>query len=102
MINPMQKELFGGEAFARDFDPETSHLAALGVSTAALELRVYEAGKKFPTGFISDDIARALPDLGIQTFTPRFAPLLRKGLLVDTGFKRRGVSGRSQRVMRSV
>lgn len=89
------------QAFSRSSDPDTSHAAAAGVSTAGLEKRVLEAGKKFPNGFISDDIGRALPDVGVQTFSPRFAPMLKKGLLVATGEKRKGASGRSQRVLRA-
>lgn len=85
---------------ARYTDPETSHEAAQTIDTTELERVVYETIKMFPNGCIGDDIVRMLPQYGIQTISPRYAPLLRKGWIVDTGERRKARSGRSQRVMK--
>jgi hypothetical protein len=42
------------------------------------------------------------PNHGVQTISPRFAPLMRKGFIYDTGERRKASSGRSQRVMKVV
>ena len=87
---------------ARNTDPETSHEAAESIDTTALERIVYDTIKMFPNGCIGDDVVKMLPQFGIQTISPRYAPLLRKGWIVDTGEKRKARSGRSQRVMKAV
>jgi len=87
---------------ARNTDPETSHEAAESLDTTELERIVYEVIKMFPNGCIGDDVVRMLPQFGIQTISPRYAPLLRKGWIVDTGEKRKARSGRSQRVMKAI
>lgn len=87
---------------ARNTDPETSHEAAESLDTTELERIVYEVIKMFPNGCIGDDVVRMLPGFGIQTISPRYAPLLRKGWIVDTGEKRKARSGRSQRVMKAI
>lgn len=90
------------EALARNTDPDTSHEAAASISTAAMERIVYEAIKKFPNGCIADDVQGFLASYRSNTITPRFAPLIRKGFIVDTGDRKRASSGRSQRVMAAV
>jgi len=87
---------------ARNTDPETSHEAAESLDTTELERIVYEVIKMFPNGCIGDDVVRMLPQFGIQTISPRYALLLRKGWIVDTGEKRKARSGRSQRVMKAI
>lgn len=84
---------------ARNTDPDTSHDAANSVDTTELERIVYEVIKQFPNGCIGDDVVRMLPQFGIQTISPRYAPLMRKGWVIDTGERRKARSGRSQRVM---
>lgn len=86
---------------ARNTDPGTSHEAAESVDTTVLERIVYDTIKMFPNGCIGDDIVRMLPQFGIQTISPRYAPLIRKGWVVDTGERRKARSGRSQRVMKA-
>jgi hypothetical protein len=103
----MQQELFTNNpnpypGLARRTDPETSHQAAESVDTTALEHIVYETIKQFPNGCIGDDVVQMLPQFGIQTISPRYAPLLRKGFIVDTGERRKARSGRSQRVMKVI
>lgn len=103
----MQQELFPSDSdpipgLARNTDPDTSHDAADSIDTTVLERIVYEVIKTFPNGCIGDDVVRALPQFGIQTISPRYAPLIRKGWVVDTGEKRKARSGRSQRVMKVI
>jgi hypothetical protein len=101
----MQEELFPSmpspsPGLARNSDPSTSHEAAQSIDTTELEHVVYEVIKMFPNGCIGDDVVRMLPQYGIQTISPRYAPLIRKGWVLDTGEKRKARSGRSQRVMK--
>jgi len=84
---------------ARNTDPDTSKEAAQKAPN--LKLVVLEAIKKFPDGCIADDVVDAL-NMRWDTVTPRFAPLLKEGLIVDTGWRRKGRTGRSQRVVKAV
>ena len=85
----------------RNSDPDTSHAAARKVDATGLEQRVYEVIKSFPKGCISDDVVRLIPEHGVQTISPRYAKLLQKGFIVDTGERRTGAAGRGQRVMKA-
>lgn len=87
-------------AMVRRTDPDTSHAAANSIDATALEQRVYEVICSFPNGCISDDIVRLIPEHGVQTVSPRYAKLIQKGFIVDTGERRQGAAGRGQRVMR--
>lgn len=87
-------------AMVRRTDPDTSRAAANSIDATALEQRVYEVICSFPNGCISDDIVRLIPEHGVQTVSPRYAKLIQKGFIVDTGERRKGAAGRGQRVMR--
>jgi hypothetical protein len=41
-----------------------------------------------------------IPEHGVQTISPRYAKLIKKGFIEDTGEQRKGAAGRMQRVMR--
>lgn len=84
---------------ARGSDPDTSHAAAGSVDATEMEARVLAAIRKFPEGCIGDQIERELPSLRIWSISPRIKPLIKKGLVVDTGQRRPGASGRGQRVV---
>ena len=86
----------------RTDDPDTSHDAAETLDSAAMERLVYETIAKFPNGCIADEVEQALPHVRSHSITPRFAPLLRKGFITDTGESRLASSGRNQRVVRAV
>lgn len=86
----------------RNTDPDTSHQAALVVDTSKLEALVYEVIAKYPNGCIADDVERELAYLRSHSITPRFAPLIRKGFIYDTGERRRAASGRNQRIVKIV
>lgn len=86
----------------RNTDPDTSHEAAEKVDTARLERMVYEVICKYPDGCIADDVERELAHLRSHSITPRFAPLIRKGFIFDTGLRRPASSGRSQRIVKAI
>jgi len=86
----------------RRYDPDTSHEAAYSVDSTKLERRVYECIRSFGThGCISDQVRLALEGLPYSSVTARFRALLDKHLIIDTGERRKGSSGRNQRVMRA-
>jgi hypothetical protein len=87
----------------RTHDPDTSHEAAHSVDTTRLEGLVYETISRFgPQGCISDEVRALYPNYPYSSITARYRALLDKGFIVDTGLRRNGVSGRSQRVLRVV
>lgn len=87
-------------AVARRSDPDTSKAAGRSLDPTDMELRVLGVIKSFGIyGGISDDVVGRMPDIDKATVTPRYKGLLEKGLIVDTGERRKGRSGRSQRVM---
>lgn len=89
-------------ALSRGTDPSTSKAAGMSFDPTQLELEVLNAIRTFgDEGATQDDVLSKLRRISHSSITPRFRPLLNKGLLVDTGCKRKGVSGRSQRVMRA-
>lgn len=84
----------------RKTDPETSAAAAHSLRATELEQEVLDfILSKENQGCTLDDVVAAHPHLSIVTISPRFAPLIRKGLVIDTGERRIGKSGRGQRVM---
>ena len=88
--------------FRRNTDPDTSHKAAAQVPATELEAIVLEVIKRFPNGCIADDVELHLSHLRSHSITPRFSKLLSKGYIIDTGERRKALSGRSQRVMKAV
>lgn len=98
----MSTELYGTSPhyLVRTDDPDTSHIAAGMVDTTRLEKLVYQAIKTFGLmGCISDQARAMFPLLSYSSVTARYRALLDKGLIVDTGARRRGTSSRPQRVM---
>lgn len=93
-------DLFSYPGLARNSDPATSHEAAASVDATKMEEIVYAAIKSFGSaGCISDDVLQALSGYAYGTITPRYRPLISKNLVEITGERRKGNSGRSQRVM---
>lgn len=83
----------------RATSPDTSFEAAQTVDTTRLESLVYDAVRSFAGGCIQDDVLNLFPGFPYSSVTARFRALLDKGLIVDTGERRKGRSGRSQRVL---
>jgi hypothetical protein len=98
------EKIFGTnpKEMVRNTDPDTSVKAAQSVDSTQLEAMVYEIISKYPNGCTSDEVMTHFPNHGVQTISPRFAPLMRKGFIYDTGERRKASSGRSQRVMKVV
>ena len=86
----------------RNTDPETSKEAAQSVNATSLEQIVLDVIKRYPHGCISQDVEFQLAQYRSSSITPRYNQLIKKGLIVDTGEKRPGFSGRNQRVMRAI
>mgnify|MGYP000163802950 CR=1 FL=1 len=100
-----QQDLFGVSslAFARNTDPDTSQDAAKSFDPTFLESKVLSVIQQYGSlGCIKDDVMKHFRLEDVPTISPRFAPLMRKGWIEDTGERRRGLSGRPQRVMRAI
>jgi hypothetical protein len=79
---------------------ETSEAAAYSIDSAGLEERVYQTVRGFGVlGCTQDDVLAKHPGAPYSSITARFSSLLRKNLIVDTGVRRPGQSGRKQRVV---
>jgi hypothetical protein len=103
-LNKIFENIFGTEPkfMVRATDPVTSMDAAESIDSTKLEQMVYEVIAMYPNGCTSDEVLKHFPNHGVQTISPRFAPLIRKGFIEDTGEKRKASSGRSQRVMKAI
>jgi len=84
--------------------PDTSREAALSlVNISGMELAVYREIKEWgQDGCISDEVVANMPEYKYQTITARYKALMEKGWIEDTGERRKGISGRKQRVMRVI
>ena len=95
---------FGTEPYKlhRVADPGTSQDAAYSVDTTHLEQLVYETIKSIDhsTGAIQDDVLRMFPGKPYSSVTARFKGLLDKHKIYYLGDKRKGRSGRQQRIIR--
>ncbi len=85
---------------AHNNDPDTSHAAAASVDATRLENMVFAeylaCGLR---GATQDELLEAFPEFSYSSITARPSALKRKGLVIDTGVKRKGRSGRMQRVL---
>lgn len=89
-------------ALARNVDPSTSHAAAESVDATKLERVILDKLKvcKAP-GATTYELAQLL-GLSLVSVSPRMRPLAIKRLIIDTGFRARGASGRLQIIWRAV
>lgn len=79
---------------------DTSVDAAYSADTSRLERIVHMAIFGFgANGCIADDLLAVLHQYPYSSITARFRALIDKGLIVRTGEKRKGRSGRGQSVM---
>lgn len=82
--------------------PDTSVEAAFSVDTTYLERLVHKAIAEYGShGCIAADLLNRFSYLPYSSVTARFSALERKGHITCGPDKRRGPSGRSQRVMRA-
>ena len=96
-------DLFGTEPHKlhRTDSPDTSVEAAYAVNTTKLEEMVFNAIKASGEhGVTASVLLRMYADRPYSSITARFSALERKGLIYYQGDKRKGESGKNQRVMR--
>jgi predicted transcriptional regulator len=77
----------------RKEDPDTSVKAAISLNASRLEGLVHEILRVSGDGLTSHEIAGGL-SMNLVTVSPRLRPLVRKGLVRDSGNKRQTPSGR--------
>lgn len=85
----------------RNDDPETSHEAAAKVDTTRLEKLVHRE-IAFRGQCIAADLVEYFSTLPYSSVTARFKALQDKGFISCGPDKRKGPSGRNQRIMRSL
>lgn len=74
-------------ALARTTDPQTSHDAAATVKVNELEQTFLNTlATTYPVGLTADGVA-AITGLPLNSVSPRTRPLVKKGLLRDSGLK---------------
>lgn len=84
---PIQPE---GEAYARNTDPTTSHIAAgdaEGKRASHLESIVLALLSKYREGLTTHEIAEK-SGVCWGSITPRIRPLIKRGLVLNSGMKR--------------
>lgn len=90
-------DLFSPENMARCTDPDTSKAAAAALDPTKLESEVLEVIKSFGNnGCISDQVESILSHIKCSSLTPRYAGLVKKGLIQDSGQRRVARSKRQQ------
>jgi predicted transcriptional regulator len=85
---------------ARRRDPDTSKKAAAAAPVAELEARVLRALKITHAGLTTHELAWLLK-VDLVSVSPRMRPLAEKGLVEDSGERRRGDSGRQSIVWKA-
>jgi predicted ArsR family transcriptional regulator len=105
MINASQPGLFDNplpqeSGRARRQDPDTSKKAAARVPVADLEQRVLRALQLSKAGMTTHELAWLLK-VDLVSVSPRMRPLTEKGLVRDSGERRRGDSGRASIVWKA-
>lgn len=87
---------YGG---ARSTDPDTSHDSAKFDTSFLQQQVLFTLLKEGP--LTSEEVADILK-INLVSVSPRFRPLAEKGLIVDTGHRRKNRSGRSAILWRAV
>lgn len=80
---------------------DTSEEAAEALNVSKMEQEVLDVIREYPD-CISDQVLSHFATRRYSTITARYTALIEKGLIFDTGERRPGISGRSQRVMKAV
>ncbi len=84
----------------RPSDPVTSHEAARSIDPTNLEQAVLNVIEGFGVrGCISDQVRASLPNLTYSSVTARYKALKERGMIFVDERKRKGNSGRNQRIM---
>ena len=93
-----------GEAYARVSDPGTSHAAAESVKGEVankMESLVLTTLKAHYNGLTNHELVAAT-GLPWSSITPRVRPLVNRGLVEDSGIKKKGPTNRMCTVWRAV
>lgn len=99
----MYEESYSQGMYRKDaVDTSVDAADSLYGQLTGLQRTVYNAIRDLgPNGCISDDVLASLPDYRYSTVTARYHELIDQLLIEDTGERRKGESGRLQRVMRA-
>jgi hypothetical protein len=85
----------------RNGAPDTSVKAGMSLNVTQLEQMVYDAIRASGHyGITADELLQLFPDYSYSSITARPASLKRQGLVIDTGERRPGRSGRQQAVLK--
>jgi hypothetical protein len=88
---------------SRAESPGTSKAAAASIPVTDLEALILQAIRlSGPHGMTQDELLQQFPSLSYSSVTARPAALKERGLIVDSGLKRKGRSGRNQTVLIAV
>jgi len=86
----------------RNNAPDTSVQAAMELPVTQLEQMVYDAIRNAGhRGMTADELLAMFPGYSYSSITARPASLKRQGLVLDTGERRKGRSGRLQAVLKA-
>ena len=86
----------------RTKDPDTAHIAAHTLDASRLEAMVLEDIEQAGTyGITQDELILLHPEFSYSSITARPAALKRKGLIFDSGERRKGRSGRPCAVLKA-
>ena len=86
----------------RNGAPDTSVKAGLSLNVSQLEQMVFDAIRDAGhQGITADELLRLFPDYSYSSITARPASLKRRGIVIDTGQRRPGRSGRLQAVLKA-
>lgn len=114
MIDPGQRSIFDDppkpqpghdyddRAHARTTDPETSHEAAAAVDMPKRQQEIMDALNAFAGGLATMQMVAEHMGIELVCVSPGFAPLRRKGKIIDSGKRWKGPSGRRRIVWRAV
>lgn len=86
-------EQFEGRGLARRTDPATSHEAARAVKVGKLQLIVLQELRSSGGGLTIKEL-KLVSSTPMESISPRFAPLRKNGLIMDTGERRQNPGGR--------
>lgn len=77
----------------KNTDPDTSVLAALAANVTDSEPAVLVTLANAAGPLTAEEVAK-FTGIPVPAITPRFRPLVNKGLIFDTGTRRKNLSGR--------
>ena len=89
-------------AYARNSDPNTSHMAADDIQPHVTNLQHMVLSALQDNGAMTTEQVAEYLGINIVSISPRFRPMAIRGVISDTGERRQNKSGRSAIVWRAV